>query len=146
MTPAGAGPENRLGKMRRASSEAVALNTLHKTRNGEYRAALSRAEVDAMADFSAALSRYSLMEYRDQNRLWREGKTSITPKRDFNKPPSHSVTLVYCGDGLKTTWELQLMKKPRPSHPLIRAPSVGVERARVSYESGYATWNMDGTK
>ena len=115
------------GGMRRASSEAVALDTLHKTR---YRAAPSRADVAAMADFSAALPK----EYRDQNRLWRQGKTSTTPKRDFDKPPSHAVTLVYREDGLRATWELQLMGKQRPRRA-----------QRHSYESGYATWNMDGT-
>ena len=115
------------GGIRRASSEAVALDTLHKTR---YRAAPSRADVAAMADFSAALPK----EYRDQNRLWRQGKTSTTPKRDFDKPPSHAVTLVYREDGLRATWELQLMGKQRPRRA-----------QRHSYESGYATWNMDGT-
>ena len=69
-------------------------------------------------------------EFRNGYRQWREGKP-LFPKGDMNKPPAHAVTLVYREEGLKTTWELQLMGLPRLS-PATRFP----------YRSGYAKWNM----
>ena len=117
------GGANGAGGMRRACSEAVALDTLHKKKQ---RAALSRSDVQKMRDFSHVLD----AEFRDGYRKWREGKPRF-PKGDINKPPAHAVTLVYREDGLKTTWELQLAGLPRLS-PTTRFP----------YQSGYARWNM----